>query len=183
MNGAHIHLVSNHFPIVGVFFAIVVSAYGAFKKDQKVFKVGLALFVISFLFGIPAYFSGEGAEEVVEHMSGISEKLIHPHEEAAEKAIVLLAILGISSIAGFFVWKKKEEGIPNWFQYSILGLGFVSLLLLGWTANLGGKIHHPELRSGFKVKEHDEKDEEHEKSGHEGKEAEKKELSGENNKK
>ncbi|MEO6149344.1 MAG: hypothetical protein ABIP28_04245 [Mucilaginibacter sp.] len=37
--------------------------------------------------------TGEGAEEVVEHLQGVNKKLIHEHEEQAETFAILSHIL------------------------------------------------------------------------------------------
>ncbi len=144
MDGAHLHLLLNHFPIIGTLVGIGVLAYGLFTNNLSVKKVGLGIFVIMTLLAIPAYFSGEEAEEAVEHLPGISDRVIHEHEELAEKAILMMALLGglsLWSLYGF--WKKRS------FSKMLTIITFVfSLVTFGVFAkvgNLGGQIRHTEL--------------------------------------
>ena len=97
------------------------------------------------LWAIPAYLTGESAEELVEGLPGISEQLIEAHEESAELAFIFVEAVGafalISLVARRF-YKKLGNVLTI---LTLLGL-IVGGGLIAWTANLGGKINHPEIR-------------------------------------
>jgi hypothetical protein len=40
---------------------------------------------------------------------------------------------------------RASGAVPARFIAALLVIGFVVLLLMAWTANLGGKIRHPEI--------------------------------------
>jgi hypothetical protein len=42
---------------------------------------------------------------------------------------------------------KKDKKIPSWLGYSLAVLAIVYLGSVGITANLGGEIRHPEIRT------------------------------------
>lgn len=145
MNAAHLHLILNHFPILGTLFGMGLLAYGLFAKNKSVQNAAFVLFAIITLISIPAFLSGEGAEEVVEHLPGVSENLIHEHEEWAEKAIWLMGILGLLSLISLFFSIKNKSGAK---VLSIITL-VASLATFGVMAqvgNLGGQIRHTEIR-------------------------------------
>jgi uncharacterized membrane protein len=145
MNWAHVHLLLTHVPVIGVLFGLIALVV-ALVKDSKELKVAsLSLFVIAALLTIPVYFTGEPAEEVVEHLPGVAESLIEQHEEAAQVSLVAMGILGVIALTGLIIFRRVH--IPRWFTVSVLALALVVSGSLTWTANLGGQIRHTEIRS------------------------------------
>jgi uncharacterized membrane protein len=145
MNSAHIHLLFNHFPIIGSIFSSLVLAFGVIRKNEVIIKTGLSLFVLTALLALPAFFSGEGAEDILESIGQKNESLIEKHEELAEKAFWFCEIAGaISAFAIFSLWRKKK------FAFSLASIallaGFINIYLFTVTGNTGGEIRHSEIR-------------------------------------
>ncbi len=146
MNSAHTHLLFNHFPVIGTIFSSLVLAFGVLRKNEIVIKTGLSLFVLTALLAIPAFLSGEGAEDILESIGQKNESLIEKHEELAEKAFWFCEIAGaISALALFSIWRKKK------FAFSLASIallaGIINVYLLTLTGNTGGEIRHSEVRS------------------------------------
>jgi len=148
MNGAQIHLVVNHLPIVGSLIAVLVLLAGSILKNPTVRRTGVALLAFAALTTLPAYFSGEEAEEVIEHLPGVSEALIHDHEEAAELALALLAGAGVLAAATLGLGVMKKEKWESKLQVFCLLAAVISFGALANTGHLGGLIRHPEIRDG-----------------------------------
>ncbi len=146
MNGAQIHLLANHLPVLGAAFAAALTAAGLALRKDDVVKAGLWSFVASALLALPAYFSGEEAEEVVEHLPGVLESIIHDHEEAAEKALVAVLLLGGAAL-GALIQAFKGGQLSRKICAGVLALSLPVLGLLSWTAHLGGLVRHTELRA------------------------------------
>lgn len=147
MDATHLHLVLSHFPIIGTIIGIVILAYGQISKNIDIQKVALATFILMALFTIPVFLTGEGAEDAVEQISGVSEQVIEEHEELAEKAIWLMGLLGVLSIVSFFAIVKKLSFAKTITLITLI----VSLGTFGLFAqlgNLGGQIRHSEIRDG-----------------------------------
>lgn len=146
MDAAHLHLVLNHFPIIGSLVAIAALVWGLFTKNESVKKFGLgALFAMSLL-AIPVFATGEPAEERVEEIAGVSHDTIHEHEEAAEFAIILSHITGLASLAALILGAKKPEKFTLAF-YVALALSLVTFAAMARTGYLGGQIRHTEFFS------------------------------------
>ncbi len=148
MDAVHLHLVLNHFPIIGTLTGVGVLIYGIFINNDHIKKVAMVIFVIMSLLTIPAYLTGEEAEETIENIAGISEKLIENHEEFAEIAIIFMGFLAILSIISLISLYKKYKFSKI---ISIITL-IVSILTFGFFAqlgNLGGQIRHSEIRKDF----------------------------------
>ncbi len=148
MDAAHIHLLLNHVPVLGTFFGLALLAYALLRRQQDVLKAALGVFVVTGLAAGVVYLTGESAEELVEGMAGITEALIEPHEESALVALVLAGVLGLAALVGLLFFRR---GVPGWLGSAVLVLALVAGGAMAWTANLGGRINHPEIRPGATV--------------------------------
>lgn len=145
MNSAHIHLILNHLPIAGMLFSLPLLAVAWWRKSDTLGVAGLVSVVSAGLLTLPTYLTGERAEELIEHMAGVSEKLIKLHEDAATKTIWIIGISAIFALSCLFL-RYKNKVLPRFAVSSVLFLSIFSVGLLAWTNNLGGDIRHPELQ-------------------------------------
>jgi len=147
MNWAHVHLIINHIPVIGIGLLILLFIGAIVRKNKGLITVALAFIILISLATIPVYLTGEPAEEVVEDMPGISEELIEEHEEQAEIAFILVEVAGGLALITLIARRYSDKLGQRLVILTLLVL-IVSGGLIGWTANLGGKIHHEEIRSG-----------------------------------
>jgi uncharacterized membrane protein len=146
MNTAHLHLLFNHVPILGSIFGLILLAWGWLRRNQSAARIGLITLVVVAAFAVPAYFTGRGAEEIVEHAPGVSEAAIEPHEEAAQLASYALWVVGLISV--WMLWRASRSGIlSRWNTGTALLLAVVVCGLMTWTSFLGGLIRHSEIRN------------------------------------
>lgn len=145
MNGAHMHLLVNHLPVIGSIFAILLLIWSLLRKNTEIARAALGLFVIAAITGLAAYFTGEPAEDVAEKISGVTRSAIHAHEESAELATVLLGGYGVFALGALLYLRKRAVEFPRKLITLALILSFVPAGAMGWTANQGGKIRHPEI--------------------------------------
>jgi hypothetical protein len=145
INWAHVHLMINHAPVIGVLGGILLLAYALVRKSEEVKMVSLAVFVLIALLTIPVFLTGEGAADVVKHIPGVTETYIGRHEELAELTIVLMEILGILALAAL-VLLKLRGAIPTIIVILVLVMSLITATAAGITANLGGQIRHTEIR-------------------------------------
>ena len=150
MNNAHLHLVVNHLPIVGLLIGTLVLVAGLFMKKSEVKLTAFGIFIFSAAASVIANYTGEGAEEAVEHLSGISETLIHTHEEYAESFLTLTLILGGVSLLGFLAEIKKFR-YANYLTILILLLAISDNVIAKYVGTSGGEIRHSEIRSNAKM--------------------------------
>lgn len=145
MDTHHLHLVLNHIPVLGLLFGSAILMYGAWRHHDSVVRVALGLFAVSGLGAGAAYLTGEGAEEIVENIASIPHAVIESHEEMGLIALIAAAIVGGLSVLALFVWRTVD--IPRWATVVALVLALAASGVVGYTANLGGQIRHPELRA------------------------------------
>jgi len=144
MNPAHFHLMSNHLPVVGMLFGLLLLSFALLRRSDLLAKTALGALVIVALLVVPAYVSGEPAEEWVERLPGVSERVIDPHEEAAKVALAATLLTGGVALVGLLVARGRP--LSRGFAWLVLALALGAAGALGWTANLGGRIRHPEIR-------------------------------------
>lgn len=147
MDGVHLHLLLNHLPVVGSLFAVPLLIYSFVRKSDELKQLSLAILVLAALVAIPVYFTGEPAEEAVEHLAGVGEALIEEHEEAAKVAMVFMMLTGAFALLNLVLMKAKK-GLANWLIAISLLLSIGSAVMMARVANLGGQIRHTEIRAG-----------------------------------
>ena len=147
MNTAHVHLLLNHVPVVGTLLGLLILVIGAWRKSEEIKKAALIVFGVIALAAIPAYLSGDPAEDAVKGIPGVSKAIIESHESAAAVSFTGVVILGAVGLAGLFLY-RRDKSIPSWFASSTLIGALVVCGLMAWTANLGGQIRHTEIRGG-----------------------------------
>lgn len=148
MNWAHIHLLSNHIPVLGTAFGVALFGYAVLRRDEGLKRIGLGVFVIVALLALPVFFTGEPAEGVVENAPGIAEPLIEAHESAALIALIGAELLGAVALAGLFATRRGRGPLPAALTRATVLVSLIAAGLMARTANLGGKIHHTEIRAG-----------------------------------
>ncbi len=146
MNPAHLHLILNHIPLIGMGFTLLLLIIAFVRKSGELLNIALIFTVLVALFAIPVYLTGEPAEELVEDLPGISESIMEEHEESAEISFILAEITGAVALISLIVLAYSYN-YGRKLAILTLMLLIVSGGLMVWTANLGGKIHHPEIRS------------------------------------
>lgn len=149
MDAVHLHLLTNHVPILGSAFGLMLLFITFFLRapSQQLRNAAYLLLLVSALGAFVANISGEGAEEAVEHLAGVSEDPIDAHEDAAPFAVAFATLAGALALAGLGLSAFK----PVWNGRMALAvtlaalLAFASSARVGW---LGGKIRHTELEGG-----------------------------------
>lgn len=150
MNEVHLHLVVNHFPIIGTIFGLGILVTGIFLKNNVVKNVAYVLFIVAAIFGAVSMATGEGAEEIAEKLPSVTEQFIHEHEEMAEKLAVVLYALGLVSSVGLFL-NLKNHAKANLISYLAVVIAVIGVFVGKQTGTTGGEIRHTEIRANANV--------------------------------
>lgn len=144
MNPTHIHLLLNHFPIVGTLIGTLLLAWGIYSKQNNLKSAAAAVLFAMALFAIPVYLTGEPAEESVEKLPGVAESVMKVHEDAATVAIWLMELTGLTALLALILqWKQQERAAATFtiaFVFSVIG--FAAMARTGY---YGGQIRHTEI--------------------------------------
>lgn len=144
MDSTHFHLIANHVPIIFIAVGICILTVGMLMRKEDLKKTALVVFFAAGLITIPVYLTGEGAEDRVESLAGVSESLIEEHEDAAKPALIAALVLGALASAGLLSarWPKVYAGVV----VCVLGMSLVTEALMFRAAAVGGQVRHSEIR-------------------------------------
>jgi uncharacterized membrane protein len=146
MSPAHLHLMLNHVPVLGVIFGLGLLIQGLRRRSEELKRAALGVFVIVGLLAIPVYLSGESAADAVKSLPGVTGPIVERHDNAAAAAFTGMLALGGMALAGLLRFRGARVA-PGWFIPSILAVSLLVSALMGWTAYLGGQIRHTEIRA------------------------------------
>jgi len=150
MNDAHLHLVVNHFPIIGTILALGILVVGLFLKNNSIKNTAYALFIIAAIFALISMQTGEGAEEMVEDFPTIGKAIIHEHEELAEKLAIVLYLLGGISVLGIIL-NVKNHAKAKFISIVAVIIAIPAVYLSTLVGTSGGEIRHTEIRDDTTV--------------------------------
>lgn len=145
MNEAQLHLLTNHLPVMGSLFTVLLLLWGLIRRSDEVKKVAMGAMVLVAITAVPAYLSGEPAEEVVEELPGVSEAYIEQHEAMGKFALISAIGMGVIALGALVFSRGKSLGAPLASIMLVANL-FVAGVM-AYTAHLGGQIRHTEIRS------------------------------------
>lgn len=153
MNLVHVHLWLNHLPILGTLIALALFVIAlAFDRDDLK-QAGLALFVLIALLSIPAYMSGNAAQNEIKDDPGYSMELIQAHQGSALVAFLFIELTGAVSLIGLWRFSRSEknpwmERPAKWNLLAVLVLAVATSGVMAVAGNTGGEIRHSEIAVG-----------------------------------
>lgn len=146
MNYAHLHLLLNHFPIIGTIIGLGLFVVSFFGENRDLRRASYIVFVGIGLITIPTFLSGFGAQEMIKG-PGVSDALIRRHESSALLSMWFIVITGALALVG--LWQaQKKSGPPRGNVVAVLIFSILSVILIARTGNTGGDIRHPEDVTG-----------------------------------
>jgi len=153
MNLVHVHLWLNHLPILGTLIALALFVIAlAFDRDDLK-QAGLALFVLIALLSIPAYMSGNAAQNEIKDDPAYSMELIQAHQGSALVAFLFIELTGAVSLIGLWRFSRSEknpwmERPAKWNLLAVLVLAVATSGVMAVAGNTGGEIRHSEIAVG-----------------------------------
>lgn len=145
--GPHLHIVLNHFPLIGSVFVLGLLIASAYMKNDGMRRVSLILFVVLGLLAIPTYITGAAAGWAYQGRPDMSVQILDAHRDAALMAFVFIGLTGL--VSWLVLWRERRYGRASTAGfYAVLALGIVALLTIVEAGSLGGTVLRPELREG-----------------------------------
>lgn len=146
MNGAHLHMVVNHIPIMGTVFGLGVLITGLVTNNNTVKNIAYVLFIIAAVFAAISSSTGEMAEELVKDIPSVEKKIIDQHAHFAALLALTLYVLGVTSAAGIFInFRKNNRTRPIAFLAILLAI--IGVFFIFQAGKSGGDIRHTEFRT------------------------------------
>ncbi len=147
-NLAHLHIAINHTPVILVPAAFAIVAVAVWRKSLPVLRTGIVVAWVATAFALASYLTGDAAAELVMAAEKAQKKTLDPiveaHDDSAGWALGTSILL---AAAGVWAWRRK--GLGKEITVPLLVVSALGTAILTRTAELGGRIRHPEARSGF----------------------------------
>lgn len=147
-NAAHLHLILNHFPIIGAAIVVIVLGYGIVIKNDRIKQLGMFLIVLIGLITIFIFTTGNKAEGFIKGNEGVVEENIEPHKEFAKISMIAMEFTALVSLIGLILF-RKDKAVPLWFSIILFGLLLAVNIMMIYTGHLGGKISHSHIMTNF----------------------------------
>jgi uncharacterized membrane protein len=143
LNYAHLHLLLNHFPIIGTMVGLALFLVSFVGNNKDLRRAGYIIFAGIALLTIPTFLSGFGAQLGIQGKPNVSDALITRHEASAMLSLwFMFATGGFSFVA---LWQSHHRArAANWTIAAVLFFSLLTVGLMARTGNTGGDIRHPE---------------------------------------
>jgi uncharacterized membrane protein len=146
MNWPYLHVIINHFPIIGVIIGTLILISGMIFKNEGMKISGLGTIVFAALIAILVDLTGDPAKDAVKGMPDFVESLISRHEDIASIAMFILIPTGLLATLTIFSILKKERSV-RFLTILTLILSVISCVAVGFAGRTGGQIRHTEFRN------------------------------------
>ena len=152
MNGAHIHLLLNHLPIMGAFISLPLLVLAMrYHTERGAFYAASVVVLLTGIGACAANWTGDGAVAVVKHLPEFQKALLHTHADHADKATVLAVLDSLGMLATLIYALKMKVAAPKGALGGVLAGAVLTAAAMAWTGYAGGMIRHTEIREGASV--------------------------------
>lgn len=146
MNLAHLHLLLNHFPTIGMIIGLGLYLLALLSKSVDLKKASLSVFLLLALIALPTYVTGNAAEDRLGDRPEVFREAIPAHQSMALLGLILLELTGL--FAWIALWShRRKSAFAGWQLMGVLVLALATFGVMAQAARIGGLINHPELRS------------------------------------
>jgi uncharacterized membrane protein len=146
MNLAHVHLLLNHFPTVGMIVGLGLYVVAILAKSDHLKRASLGVFFCIALLSIPVFATGTNARLALAKSPEVSTAMIDAHETAAFEALWFMELTGALAWLGLWQYRRLSR-VPQGTLAAVLLAGLVTFGMMARAANIGGEIRHPEIRA------------------------------------
>ena len=147
MNLAHVHLLLNHFPTVGMIVGLGVFVMAILAKSDHLKRASLGIFFCIALLSIPAFATGTAARLALAKTPEVSKAMIDAHETAAFEALWFMELTGALAWLGLWQYRRLSR-VPQGTLAAVLLAGLATLRPDGPGRKHRRGIRHPEIRTG-----------------------------------
>ena len=145
INWAHVHLMINHIPVIGLMGILLLLLYAVFRRSEEVKLVSYGALLLIAVMTIVVFVTGQAAEDMAKKIPGVTENDIGRHEEAAGLSLTGIELSGTLALVGLIL-RRRRGSLPKWNVIAVFVVTIISTLIVLYTANLGGEIRHTEIR-------------------------------------
>ena len=151
-SGPHLHILLNHLPSLGSVVALGMYLLSFYHNNTRLQNYSILAFMGLAWLAIPTFISGAASRWALQARgdTDVLTGLIFAHQNAALWAFGATGLTGI--FAWFALWQFRRFGaVPKWNLMTLLVLSSATVVTLIKAGSVGGRISHPEIRSGMEA--------------------------------
>ena len=145
MSLVHLHLLTNHIPVIGLPLVAFVLFAALWMRNSDVGKLGLLMLAGIAVLSIIPYATGDSAAHAVRNIEGVTRAAVREHDDAAGWAFDASCVIGVMGL--WFLWTYRRRELPR----KLIGISLAAVLfvsaIMARTAYLGGMIRHTEIHA------------------------------------
>lgn len=141
MDAFKLHLLLNHYPMIGTIVGLILLLLGYWRKSIKLKRVSLWIFFIAALVSVAVITSGEIAGRGDGILSGPTGELVRQHQEAARFTFIVIGSNGLAAIFGLIMMSRPSY-LGAWFVNAVLILSLAASVLVTRTTLQGRNIKY-----------------------------------------
>lgn len=146
MSSAHWHLIASHAPLFGIAFGLLLLLWGVLRGSDELKRAALGFCLLSALLVVPAYLTGQPAQNAVKGINGYSPETVDRHADVAGLSLAATLLAGGAAGTGLIAFRGGRP-LPRLYLLTVAVTGLLAVAVMGWTSNLGGQVRHVEIRS------------------------------------
>jgi len=141
----HLHMLVSVFPLVGLIFVLGFYVTSVVTANETMKWACLGAIAVLGVIAIPTYVSGDlTLAKVAADTKRVSADLTYYHYGWSIAALTVLVVTGV--LAGWEALRSMKSGrVSNNMVHLVLGLSFITLLLMIVAGETGWESDHPEL--------------------------------------
>ena len=151
LTGVHIHLLVNHAPVFGSLFALALFIASYFWAPDVLRRTAFVVLIFTALAAVVAFLTGDPAQHAIRGFPGVVRSMVRDHEEMGESSFIVASIVGVLALAALVRWRDRT--VPRAATLVLLLGNVVVAGMMAYTALLGGRIRHTEVRSGATIQD------------------------------
>jgi hypothetical protein len=152
MNLAHIHIVLNHLPTLGILAGLGLLAWALVTRNPTVERNSLVLLLVCGLLIVPTYLTGNAADGSIRSRDDIPRTLVEAHQDSAMLTLAFMTLTGTFAWLGLWQFRRFSRQ-TGWNAAAVMILTILTSGLILRTAGMGGEISHPEVRADGPIAE------------------------------
>jgi hypothetical protein len=143
MTWPYAHLLINHFPVVLSVSALTVAILALLLGGRGLWLSAMGALTAAGISVYPVYYTGGAADHALNDPWYIHPGTIDAHDKFATIALWIILLAGVFAA---YAWrrslKRPADLIPGWMRAGVFVGAMAAVIIVAYTAYLGGKIIH-----------------------------------------
>jgi uncharacterized membrane protein YidH (DUF202 family) len=143
MTWPYAHLLINHFPVVLSVSALAVAVLALLLGRRGLWLTAMGALTAAGISIYPVFLTGNQADHALNDPWYIHPGTIDAHDKFATIALWVILVAGV--FAAYAWWrslKQPADLIPGWMRAGVFVGALAAVIIVAYTAYLGGKIIH-----------------------------------------